>query len=117
MVQGLKGGRRESRDGRPHSRKPQESWKPFRFGTRDIVSLFHYGPRKAPRFFFCHVDHSFQRVSRRSRGFSYFICRGGAGGATPVSQIVTPPRMSTITVTASSGGVTPQTIQLALTGH
>ena len=42
---------------------------------------------------------------------------GGAGGATPVPQIVTPPGMSTITVTASSSGVTPQTIQLALTVH
>jgi len=35
---------------------------------------------------------------------------GGAGGATPVPQIVAPPGMSATKVTASSGGVTPQTI-------
>jgi hypothetical protein len=32
-------------------------------------------------------------------------------------QIVTPPGMSTITLTASSGSVTPQAIQLTLTVH
>jgi hypothetical protein len=50
---------------------------------------------------------------------------GGAGGTTnsttssttQVPQIVTPPGMSTITITASSGSLTPQTIQLTLTVH
>jgi hypothetical protein len=42
---------------------------------------------------------------------------GGAGGSMPTLQIVTPLGMSTITLTASSGSVTPRTIQLTLTVH
>jgi hypothetical protein len=41
----------------------------------------------------------------------------GCGGAAPVPQTVTPIGTNTITVTGSSGGVTPQTKQLALTIH
>ena len=74
--------------------------------------------RKESRFF--------ARVAIRFGGFAavagillfHLSGCGGAGGTTlPVTQIVTAPGMSAITVTATSGGVTPQTIQLTLTVH
>jgi hypothetical protein len=54
---------------------------------------------------------------RRKSARRIYLAAFGAGGSMPALHIVTPPGMSTITLTASSGSVTPQAIQLTLTVH